>query len=91
MASGYYGGVRWKKRMAGRVSSLVADGDIAVALTVGEPHAVIIDLDNGRSSGELAIGDDDSFTQPAVAADGKLLFFTTGQIMAESVKPCPAK
>jgi outer membrane protein assembly factor BamB len=91
MASGYYGDVRWKKRMAGRVSSLVADGNIAVALTVGEPLAVILNLDNGKSSGEFAIGDDDSFTQPAIAAEGKLLFFTTSQILAESVKPCPAK
>ena len=91
MTAGYFGDVRWKRRMAGRVSSIVVSGDVAIVLTVGEPNAVILNLDNGKIAGELAISEDDSFTQPALVADNKLLFFTTGQILAESVQPCTQK
>jgi len=91
MTAGYFGDVRWKRRMAGRVSSIVMTGDIAVVLTVGEPNAVILNLENGRPIGQLSISDEDSFTQPMVVADDKLLFFTTGQVLAESVQPCPLK
>jgi outer membrane protein assembly factor BamB len=89
MASSYDGGVRWKKRMAGRVSSIAAVGNIAVVLTIGEPNAVILNLDNGKSAGELSISEDDAFSQPVIIADGRLLFFTNEQILAESSQPCP--
>jgi outer membrane protein assembly factor BamB len=91
MTAGYFGDLRWKRRMAGRVSSIVVSGDIAVALTVGEPSAVMLDLDTGKPVGQLSIASDDSFTQPAIAADGKLLFFTVGKVLAESVQPCSLK
>jgi hypothetical protein len=70
----------------------VSDGDIAIVQTVGESNAAILNLENGKPAGELAIGDDDSFTQPAISADGgKFLFFTTGQVLAESTAPCISK
>ena len=91
MVGGYFGDIRWKKRMAGRVSSIATDGDIAIVLTVGEPAAILLNLENGRSVGQLAIADDDSFTQPVIAADGRLFFFTATQIFSESVGPCSLK
>ena len=66
-------------------------GDVAVVLTVGEPNAVILSLDNGKPVGQLSISDDDSFIQPTVVAESKLLFFTTGKVLAESVQPCSLK
>jgi putative pyrroloquinoline-quinone binding quinoprotein len=91
MVSGYYGDIRWKRRMPGRVSSIMADGDIAIVQTVGEPNAAILNLENGKPAGELSIAEDDSFTQPAIAVEGRLLFFTTGQVLAESTAPCTSK
>jgi len=91
MVGDYFGDIRWKKRMAGRVLSIATDGDIAIALTVGEPTAILLNLENGRSVGQLAISDDDSFTQPVIAADGRLFFFTTTQILSESINPCSLK
>jgi outer membrane protein assembly factor BamB len=91
MIGGYFGDIRWKKRMAGRVSSVATDGDIAIVLTVGEPTAVLLNLENGKSVGQFAIPEDDSFTQPVIAADGRLFFFTTTQILSESVGPCTVK
>jgi outer membrane protein assembly factor BamB len=91
MVGGYFGDIRWKKRMVGRVSSIATDGDIAIVLTVGEPTAILLNLENGRSVGQLAIADDDSFTQPVIAADGRLFFFTTTQILSESINPCSLK
>jgi outer membrane protein assembly factor BamB len=91
MVGGYFGDIRWKKRMAGRVSSVATDGEIGIVLTVGEPAAVLLNLENGRSVGQLAISDDDSFTQPVIAADGRLFFFTSRQILSESVGPCSLK
>ena len=82
MTAGYFGDVRWKRRMAGRVSSIVM---------TGEPNAVILSLDNGKPVGQLSISDDDSFIQPTVVAESKLLFFTTGKVLAESVQPCSLK
>jgi outer membrane protein assembly factor BamB len=91
MVSGYYGDIRWKKRMAGRVLSIVPYGELAIVLTVGEPNAVFLNLENGKSAGELSIPDDDSFIKPAMVAEDKLLFFTTGQILSESAQTCSLK
>jgi outer membrane protein assembly factor BamB len=91
MVGGYFGDIRWKKRMPGRVSSVATDGEIGIVLTVGEPSAVLLNLENGKSVGQFSISDDDSFTQPVIAADGRLFFFTTKQILSESVGPCSLK
>ena len=91
MIGGYFGDIRWKKRMAGRVSSVATDGEFGIVLTVGEPTAVLLNLENGKSVGQFAIPDDDSFTQPVIAADGRLFFFTTTQILSESVGQCSLK
>ena len=91
MIGGYFGDIRWKKRMAGRVSSVATDGDVGIVLTVGEPTAVLLNLENGKSVGQFAISDDDSFTQPVITADGRLFFFTTKQILSESVGTCSLK
>lgn len=91
MVSGYYGDIRWKRRMPGRVASIVTDGDIAIVQTIGESDAVILNLESGKPAGQLSIGDD-SFTQPAMAGSGgKFLFFTTGQVIAESAGVCSQK
>ena len=91
MVSGYNGDIRWKKRMAGRVSSIAADGDLGIVEIVGEPNAVFLNLDNGKAVGSLSIADDDSFTQPVIVADGRLIFFTNTRVIAESRGPCPPK
>jgi hypothetical protein len=91
MVSGYNGDIRWKKRMAGRVSSITADGDLGIVEIVGEPNAVFLNLDNGKAVGSLSIADDESFTQPVIAAYDRLIFFTNMRVVAESRGPCPPK
>ena len=56
LVSNYNGNVRWKKRMPGRVSAVVVDGDIAIVQTVGESNAVLLNLENGKSIGSFSIG-----------------------------------
>jgi outer membrane protein assembly factor BamB len=91
MVSSYYGSIKWKKRMSGRVSSLAANGDLAAVITVGEPNAVLVNLENGKSAGEYVVGEDDAFTQPAIAANGQFIFFTSTKVVAESPGTCSAK
>jgi outer membrane protein assembly factor BamB len=89
LISSYYGSVRWKKRLSGRVSYLtVGDGSIAVAETVGEPNATVLNLENGKSVGQASIADDEAYLQAPVYAAGKFIFFTNRQIAARSAAGC---
>ena len=92
LISSYYGSVRWKKRLSGRVSNLtIGDGSIAVAETVGDPSAVILNLENGKSVGQVAIVEDEAYIQAPIYTAGKFIFFTNRQIIARSAAQCSAK
>jgi len=88
----YYGSVKWKKRLAGRASDLiVGDPSFAVVLTVGEPAAALLNLENGKPAGQVTLGTDESFLVSPVYNEGKYFFFTNKQVFAESATPCSPK
>jgi len=92
LISSSYGSVRWKKRLSGRIANLtVGDGGIAIAETIGDPNAVILDLDNGKSVGLSTIADEEAFLQAPVYVAGRFVFFTNRQVIARSTGQCTAK
>jgi outer membrane protein assembly factor BamB len=91
LLSGYNGDIRWKKRMAGRIAGIAIDGDIGVVLTVGDPIAVLVNLDSGKQAGQFTIGEGDGYSQPPIVVGGKIVFITGTRVLAESIRPCAAK
>jgi len=88
----YFGSVKWKKRLAGRASDLIiGDPTFAVVLTVGEPNASLLNLENGKSAGQVALGTDESFLVSPIYNGGKYFFFSNKQVFAESTTPCSSK
>jgi outer membrane protein assembly factor BamB len=92
LVSSDYGSVKWKKRLSGRISNFtVGDGAIAVAETVGDPNAVVLNLDNGKSVGQAAIVDDEAYILASIYTAGKFIFFTNRRVIARSAAQCAAK
>jgi outer membrane protein assembly factor BamB len=88
----YFGSVKWKKRLAGRASDVViGDPLFAVALAVGEPTAILLNLENGKPVGQVNVGMDESFLTQPIYADGKYIFFTNRQVFVQSTAPCSTK
>jgi outer membrane protein assembly factor BamB len=88
LVSSYYGDIRWKKRMPGRVSSLVIDDDLIAVQTVGEASSALLNLESGKMVGQVTIADDEAFIRSPAVAEGKLIFFTSKQLLAESTHNC---
>jgi len=85
----YYGSVRWKKRMPGRVSDvMVGNTSSVIVLTVGDPSAVLLNLENGKVAGQVSVGSDESFLGGPLIDDGKYIFLTNRHILLESDSPC---
>jgi len=91
LISPYYGRVRWKKRLAARIESLVAYGkDIIVLHAVGESSVTLLNVENGKAVGQVSIGDA-AFIAPPTVVDGRLVFLTNNLVMAQSTGPCTIK
>jgi outer membrane protein assembly factor BamB len=92
LISPYFGSVRWKRRLAARVSSLTlgVDGLIAVQ-TVGESSVAILNIDNGKSLGQVKFAEGEELVQPAINVGGRFLFITNLAVTARSSVACLAK
>lgn len=89
--SSYYGSVRWKKRLPGRVEGITPYGrDIVVVQTVGEPTATLISVEDGKSVSQVSV-EQDLFIGPPLDAGGRLIFFTNHMVLAQSATPCSSK
>jgi len=86
------GVVRWKKRQVGRISDITLDrGSLGVVITVGEPNAAVLDIQNGKTVGVLTIRDNEAFIRRPIFSNGRFIFFTTERIMSRSLLPCSSK
>lgn len=83
------GDVVWKRRLPGRVSHLALLGRLYVAVSSNdESGAMIIDLSNGKTAGQLPIGEDEPLL--AAAAAGETIFVaTTRGAYAFAASGCP--
>jgi outer membrane protein assembly factor BamB len=88
LLSGYNGDIRWKKRLSGRIASMTVNGEIGVMLAVGDPTAVLLNLENGKQVGQYLASESELFTFAPIIAGDQIFFFTGGQIVAKSTKPC---
>ena len=88
LLSGYNGDIRWKKRLSGRIASMTVNGEIGVLLAVGDPMAVLLNLESGKQVGQYLSPDNELFTFAPIMAGDQILFFTGGRIVARSTKPC---
>jgi outer membrane protein assembly factor BamB len=88
LLSGYNGDIRWKKRLSGRIASMTVNGEIGVVVAVGDPTAVLINLENGKQLGQYLSGESELFTFAPIISGDQILFFTGSEIAARSTKPC---
>jgi outer membrane protein assembly factor BamB len=88
LLSGYNGDIRWKKRLSGRIAFMTVNGELGVMLAVGDPMAVLVNLENGKQIGQYLVGDGQLFTFAPIIAGDQIFFFTGGQMVAKSTKPC---
>ncbi|MFL6375322.1 MAG: PQQ-binding-like beta-propeller repeat protein [Pyrinomonadaceae bacterium] len=74
---GSNGGLVWKKRLAGRISSYVLIGRYLVASTLDQHGATVVDLESGRVAGQLRLGTDDNVNILSVVDTGDLIILPT--------------
>lgn len=92
LLSGHNGGVRWKKRLSGRVSQIANVMDKYALISAFEEHgAMLADLSNGKVAGQIAFGADETIVSPPVVANGLIFINTNEATYAYSLDGCAAK
>jgi outer membrane protein assembly factor BamB len=91
LLSGYNGDIRWKKRLSGRIQGLAADEKFGVATVIGDPTAVVINLENGKQVGQYLTDHKDGFTYAPLIVSDSVVFFNPNNISAASAERCRAK
>ena len=67
---------------------MTVNGEIGVMVAVGDPTAVLLNLENGKQVGQYLAGESELFTFAPIFTGDQICFFTGGQIVAKSTKPC---
>jgi len=89
--SGYNGDIHWKKRLPGRISDIAIVGSFIVAQTIGDPTAMLLNLDDGKQVGQFSIDDENSFVLPPLDAKGNVLFFSSTYVVEAGERKCYTK
>lgn len=83
------GGLVWKKRFAGRVSSVGLVLNEAALLSSSDEHgATFVSLATGKPLGQIALDDDESFATDPIFINGLMLAITTRRLSAYSLSGC---
>ena len=74
------GNVEWKRRMPGRVNSIGTLAETRLVLTVvGEKSAYVLDLADGKFSGQFALEGDEEFVGYPLAGDDRFVVALTNR------------
>ena len=85
------GNVEWKNRLPGRVSGRpVISGDTVIVSIIGDGSVYFIDLENGKVTNRVQIGDENSGSATASAEAGVVLSGPSGLSLYTRGK-CPSK
>jgi outer membrane protein assembly factor BamB len=93
LISNYSGDVKWKRRMGSRLVTdpFVSDGRLFLTVSV-EDTAVSIDLESGKITEQIALGENKYAMASPVLTDGSMLVFSVPEaIVAFSNSPCLSK
>ncbi len=83
------GNLKWKKRLAGRISdkSLVLD-NYALITTTAKPTISVVELSTGKSINEIILEDEDFVTANPIKIRNKIIVPTSKGLYSFSPKEC---
>lgn len=86
------GGVRWKKRQAGRIADIPIIGKgVVVVQSYSDPTASFLDISNGKLVSQLNLAETDIFLQSPLFASDTFIFSTRTGLVSYSLTGCSAK
>lgn len=89
LLSGANGSIVWKKRASGRVSSIgLLSERFALLSGIDDQNAVLIDLSNGKTAGQIAFGKDEKLIDDPLMSNGRIYVLSSGALQSYSLDGC---
>jgi outer membrane protein assembly factor BamB len=86
------GSVTWKRRLSGRAEYVsVIDEHFAIVAASDDHGAVIIDLKNGKTAGQITLDADESIVDAPVLSNGNIFILGSRAVRSYSLKGCEGK
>jgi hypothetical protein len=90
MLSEKSGGNVWKRRFSGRIfDSPLIEKETAIVIVKGEPTAIILELEKGKTINRISLPDGEYFTKPPVFLNDRYIFQTGTGLISYTTKECP--